>query len=129
MFEHRLYLPSFGLFLSFTAIAAVVLRYAFKKLPEADYAKVFCSVLILFACCSAMLTFLRNEDWEDIATIHHDCAVKAPQHPRANGNYANTLIHIGEYQEAIKYAEKALTLGKQGLECYGLAANAIVTSS
>ena len=128
VFEHRLYLPSFGIFLSLTAIAATGLRYGLKKLSEADYAKVFCSILILFICSSGMLTFVRNEDWEDIATIHHDCAVKAPQHPRANGNYANALIQIGEYQEAIKYAEKTLALGKRGLECYGLATNAIVVS-
>jgi protein O-mannosyl-transferase len=128
VFEHRLYLPSFGLFLAEATILAVALRYCFVKLSEADFAKVLTSLIILVACCSAMLTFLRNEDWEDMATIHYDCAVKAPASPRAQGNYANVLLKIAQPEEAIKYGEKALQLGKPGLEVYGLAANAIVTA-
>jgi tetratricopeptide (TPR) repeat protein len=128
VFEHRLYLPSFGIFLSVTVMIAVILRYGIKKLPETDYAKVFCSVVVIVACCSAMLTFLRNEDWEDMVTIHHDCAVKAPQNPRANGNYANVLAQVGQYEESLKYAEKALELGKPRYEVYSLASNVITTA-
>ena len=127
VFEHRLYLPSFGIFLSITVMGAFLLRAAMRKLPDTDFAKVFCSLVVMVACCSAMLTFVRNEDWEDIVTIHHDCAVKAPQNPRANGNYANALMQVDEYDEAVKYAETTLQLGKPSYEVYALASGIIVS--
>ncbi len=128
IFEHRLYVPSLGMFLSMVAVLALVLRYLFGRLPESEFGKVFCSILIILACCSALLTFTRNDDWKDIVSIQYDNVTKAPQLPRTNSNYANALIGIGEYDEAIKYAEKALELNKPGRESYAVAANAIAIS-
>jgi len=96
-----------------------------RKLPE-RFAKVLCSIIIILASCSAILTFLRNEDWQDSITISYDVAAKAPGLPRANADYAIALLRVGQHEESIKYAEKSLSLCKPGLESYGLSANAIV---
>ena len=58
-------------------------------------------------------------------TIHYDAVTKAPDSPRANADYANTLCELGRYEEAIKYAEKAIELGRKGREADALAQNAI----
>jgi tetratricopeptide (TPR) repeat protein len=50
---------------------------------------------------------------------------KAPDSPRANADYANTLCEANRSEEALEYAEKAIKLGKKGREAGGLAMNAI----
>ncbi|MFZ2447665.1 MAG: tetratricopeptide repeat protein [Syntrophobacteraceae bacterium] len=128
VFEHRLYLPSFGVFLVLVMLMGMALRQAARTISETDYVKVLCSVVIMLVSCSAILTFLRNEDWQDTITINHDVATKAPGIARANVDYAIALLRVGEYEESMKYAEKSLSLSKPGLETYGLSANAIVTT-
>ena len=126
IFEHRLYLPSFGIFLSFAILFIRVLNYASGRLTESDLHKVFCSVLIVIISISGTLTFFRNEVWSDIVTLEYDNVTKAPLLPRTNSNFANALFSIGEYSEAVKYAERALELNRSGFETYSVAANALV---
>lgn len=128
VFEHRLYIPSFGILLSCCMILVFLLRSFLKNLNEVEFVKGFCAVLLLLAACSAYLTFNRNEDWQSSLSIQYDLVSKAPQLPRTNSNYAGALINAGRYEEAIKYAEKSLELSKPGLETYAVAANAIITA-
>lgn len=125
IFEHRLYLPSMGFYISCAAAAAILIRRAAKRLPEAEFAKAACSVLVMCAACLALLTFVRNEAWEDRVSIHYDSVTKAPESPRTNADYANVLCEIGKYDEAIKYAEKSIELGKMGHENFALAENGL----
>jgi tetratricopeptide (TPR) repeat protein len=126
VFEHRLYLPSIGLYLSVAALFAVLFGRASNRLPETESAKAACSMLLIAAACLALLTFIRNGAWENEVTIHYDAVTKAPDSPRANADYANTLCEIGQYEEAVKYAEKAIELGKKGREAGALAQNALL---
>ena len=125
VFEHRLYLPSIGFYLSVAALFATLFRRAAKRLPEAEFAKAACSLLLIGAACFALLTFLRNGDWENRLTIHYDTVTKAPNSPRANADYANMLCEANRYEDAIKYGEKAIELGRKGHEASVLAQNAI----
>ncbi|HYA40298.1 MAG TPA: tetratricopeptide repeat protein [Syntrophobacteraceae bacterium] len=127
-FEHRLYLPSVGLYLSVAAVFAIFLRKAASRLTSGEFAKAACSLLLICASCFALLTFIRNEAWENKLTIHYDAVMKAPESPRTNADLANTLAEAEQYEEAIKYAEKAIKLGKNGREAYGLAENALIVS-
>jgi len=128
VFEHRLYIPGFGIFLSAVYLSGILLRKVMRKIPEYEFVRAFCSIMIVLVCCSALMTFLRNEDWQTTLSIHRDSALKAPELPRANANYANALLSVGEPREAIKYAEKALELSRPGLESYSVASNAIVAA-
>jgi protein O-mannosyl-transferase len=125
VFEHRLYLPSIGFYLSLAALLVILFRRAAKRLSEAEFAKAACSLLLIGAACLALLTSIRNGAWENIDTIHYDAVEKAPDNPRANADYANTLCDLGRYEEAVKYAEKAIGLGRKRHESYCLAYNAL----
>ena len=125
VFEHRLYLPSMGLYLSAAAFLVILARQAAKRLPQAEFAKAACSALLIGAACLALLTFFRNGAWESKLTIYFDDVIKAPNNPRANADYANVLGEAGLYEESTKYAEKAIKLGKKGRENIILAQNAI----
>lgn len=128
VFEHRLYVPSFGIFLSAAIILALMLPHVFRKLSESDYRKVFWSLVVIMASTSALLTFVRNDDWQSIISIQYDNVIKAPQLARTNSNYANALISIHRPGEALKYAERSMELNKPGLETYAVGSNAIVVS-
>ncbi len=125
VFEHRLYLPSIGFYLSVAGLFAVLFRRAAKRLPKAEFAKAACSALLIGAACLALLTFTRNGDWENRLTLHHAAVTKAPDSPRTNADYANVLCDAGLYEEAIKYAEKSIELGRKGRENFVLAQNAL----
>ncbi len=128
VFEHRLYIPSFGIFLSLCIGLAFIARSLLKRLSEPEFVQVLCSVFLLLAACSTFLTFSRNQDWQSNLSIQYDLVTKAPLLPRTNSNYAGALIHAGQYEEAIKYAERSLELSRPGLETYAVAANAIITA-
>ena len=125
VFEHRLYLPSIGFYLSVAALFAVLMRKAVSRLPHAEFAKAACSLLLVCASFFALLTFARNTAWKDGASIRLDTVEKAPENARANADYANILCEMGRHDEALKYAEKAIRLSKKGPEEYSLAQNAI----
>jgi Flp pilus assembly protein TadD len=124
VFEHRLYLPSMGFYLSAAALFAIFFRRAASRLPKAEFGRAACSALLIGAACLAVLTCFRNGVWEDKITIHYDAVIKAPSSPRANADFANTLCEVEQYEEAIKYAEKAIELGRKGHESNALAHNA-----
>ncbi|MCE5334175.1 MAG: tetratricopeptide repeat protein [Desulfobacteraceae bacterium] len=128
IFEHRLYLPSMGFYLSAAAIFVLIFRRAAAKMPQIEFAKAACSFLLLAASVLAVLTFTRNADWENPLTIYHDTVTKAPHSPRANASYANVLGDIGQHEESIVYAKKSLELGRPGRETFSLAENALLTA-
>jgi tetratricopeptide (TPR) repeat protein len=126
VFEHRLYLPSVGFYMAVAAIFTILLRKMAKRLPEAEFAKAACSILLLAISFFCTSTFLRNGVWKDYTSIRYDTAEKAPESPRANADYANALCGVGQDEEALKYGEKAIRLGKKGRESYALAENAVI---
>ncbi|MGA2400191.1 MAG: hypothetical protein ABSG91_00605 [Syntrophobacteraceae bacterium] len=128
VFEHRLYLPSIGFYLSVAALFAILFRQAASRLSESEFSKAACSLLLIGAACLALLTFFRNGDWENKITIHYDTVTKAPNSARAWADYANTLCEAGRYEEAVKYAEKSIELGRKGREADALAQNAMTVA-
>jgi tetratricopeptide (TPR) repeat protein len=126
VFEHRLYLPSVGFYLSVVAIFMIFLRKAANRISETEFTKAACSFLFIVASCLAIFTFIRNDVWEDKVSIHYDAVKKTPDSSRANADLANTLCDVGRYEEALKYGEKALELSRDGREDSALAMNAII---
>lgn len=125
VFEHRLYLPSVGFYLAVAALFAMLLRKISKRLPEIEFAKAACSLLLVCASVLALLTFTRNCAWKNALTIHYDSVTKAPDSPRANADFASVLCRFGYYEQALKYAEKAIRIGKKNDEEDVLAQNDI----
>ncbi|GKT10960.1 tetratricopeptide repeat protein [Desulforhabdus sp. TSK] len=126
VFEHRLYLPSIGFYL-FLVIALVELfRSLLGKMSNSDFIKVAWSGFALVAACYGMLTFQRNEAWQDFLTLNQDVVSKAPLNSRAHCNFAVALARAQKYEEAIQEAKIAIELGKENDEQYIGAAHVIV---
>lgn len=128
IFEHRMYLPSVGMLLSIVVGVYGLSRQIFSKLPTRDFAMLHWCLVAVLSSILTLATFERNNAWHDIITFNRDNATKAPLNPRAHANYASALASVGEYEEAIKEAEKAIGLGKKYFEQYCVAANTIITS-
>ncbi len=125
VFEHRLYAPSIGFYLAFGTFFTICWRKTAKRLPEAEFSKAVCCLFLVSASVFTLLTFTRNCAWKDRLTIHEDAVEKSPDSPRANADLAATLGELKHYKEAIKYAEKAIALGKPGDEQDVIAQNDI----
>ena len=130
VFEHRLYLPSMGIFMAAAAIfdqTGSILTS--KGRPAEIKAVVFLSIVSLIAV-SSTLTTLRNDDWRDIVSISRDCARKAPNKPRALSELGVALLKAGDFEGAIKYCEDAIRKGTTNKESYfASAANIIIALS
>ncbi len=128
IFEHRLYLPSAGLFISLVAAVDLFFRRSFAKMPGRDRLVVMCSLFMIVSSAFTMATFYRNQAWENILTIHQEAAEKAPNSPRAHSNLANAYFQTEQYDKAIESAEKSLSLSRHGYESNAVSINAILMS-
>ena len=115
IFEHRLYLPSIGFFIALVAGLVSVTQYAFSTANRRNVVTLsWCCFSILISCLT-LLTFTRNEAWQNILTINQDAVRKAPLNPRAHANLAVAWSRLEQYPEAIAEAQTAISSGSKGL--------------
>lgn len=126
LFEHRMYLPSLGLFL---ALGDGLLRWV----SGVGMAVQRREAVVLTWCCFALIasmlslaTYSRNTVWESFVSQSADDARKHPESPRARANHALALSRAGRFQEAIEEARVAMGLGRRHYEEYGVAANTMM---
>jgi tetratricopeptide (TPR) repeat protein len=103
IFEHRIYLPSAGFFL--TLAAATALASLGKKVGP----RVAWSLLAIACLVLGSLTVARNQVWSDTLLLWQDTVQKAPNNGLAAANLA------GEYMER-NQPDKALPLFVRALE-------------
>lgn len=127
MFEHRLYLPSAGFYLSCFMIVYELYCHFTLKNNDDKRSKVMLATVVIFLSCLSLLTYYRNMTWQDSVTLYRDCLRKAPNKPRVHSNLAKALAEKGEYEESMAEGEKALALGKKGYEVYWVAASNIIS--
>ena len=127
-FEHRLYLPSVGFYLTLVPIGFIFTKNIsiFNKIRTPHLAAVVLG-FILFSIFFS-LTYRRNRDWQDTITLYRDCVRKAPEKARNHGNLARAYAEAGNYEKAIREAEIAISLGQKGYEDYWVAASNITGS-
>ena len=128
IFEHRLYLPSVGLVLSFCCVLVGALRFLLAKRSPGDFRIIaYCSLALLVSGLT-LLTSTRNEAWRDSITIYQDAVLKAPNHPRPHANLAVAYGGVGRYEQSISEGERAIALGQEHHEQWVVAASAILLS-
>ena len=129
LFEHRMYLPSMGFFMSVVALATTGFsKLTARKTSEAFHSICWC-VILLAASGLTLATFYRNETWGDMITFTRDQVQKAPLSPRAHANLAYALARRGkEYPEAVQEGREAIRLGEKNHDEYAAASNTIVIS-
>jgi tetratricopeptide (TPR) repeat protein len=105
IFEHKLYLISFGFFLTFVAALSVWAR------DHGTLFKILCGVSIVLA----LISFQRNKVWANEVTLWEDSIKKSPHKARVNANLGRTYGSLGRYDEAIDYLSRAIAINPDNI--------------
>jgi len=100
IFEHKMYLLSFGFLLSAVAVLSLWItdrRTLLKVLS--------CGIIIL-----SFITYQRNKVWSNEISLWEDVIKNSPNKARVNSNLARVYGQQGRYDESIKYFSRAIAL-------------------
>jgi protein O-mannosyl-transferase len=111
MNDHRTFLPYIGLVIAFAGAISFFLETQIAQRSWIKPALVGASALIL--CTSAFATFQRNKVWQTEETLWRDVTIKSSNNSRGLMNYGNTLMAKGDFEGALDYFHRALTLAPQ----------------
>lgn len=103
IFEHRLYLPSIGIFIAVAAGGALLM----KRLPSFMYGWVIAATIIVIFTGA---TNMRNRVWQTSISLWTDVTAKSPNKDRAHDNLGQVLSEQGLMQEAAEEFKKAVLL-------------------
>ncbi|MDP2167850.1 MAG: tetratricopeptide repeat protein [Thermodesulfovibrionales bacterium] len=106
IFEHRVYLPSVGIFIAFTTVVFLLVQKAKNKVAAAIV--LMSAVFTLFAFSYA--TYMRNVVWKDGISLWEDVVVKSPNKARAHYNLGNAYHARGSFDAAIEHYLTAIKL-------------------
>lgn len=111
IFEHRLYLPSVGFFLSGILLAHQGQIRICKTLRIGSSSVPVLSVFFLFVLFSLSLsTYTRNFIWKNEVSLWRDVVNKAPRKARGYTNLGAALEKLGETENAIINYDQALMI-------------------
>lgn len=116
IFEHRLYLPSFGFFVAITAFAALAIirfQYSVKKIHNAVLPLVITIILALSAA-----TYSRNSVWGNWFSIWNDTVTKSPNKPRPHNILGIGYYYDSKFDEALREFQEAVRLKPDFIEAY-----------
>lgn len=99
LFEHRLYLPMFGFAMVVPALAGMLPRPAWQA-----------GLLVAVILVLALLTWRRNQLWNDPLAFFEDNARVTPHNERAFFNYGLELLKAGQYEEAERKLRKSIAM-------------------
>lgn len=98
VFEHRLYIPMFGF--------ALLVMAGFARLPQ----RVALAGIVLMITILAVLTWQRNDLWNDPTAFYQDNLRRAPNSERVHLDLANVYRKKGQMSEAQNLYERALQI-------------------
>jgi tetratricopeptide (TPR) repeat protein len=110
MFEHRMYLPIFGLLLF---LAGISIEY----LKESSINKFFIGILIVSIVLS-MVSYKRNTVWQDGITLWTDAVSKSPDKARCYYERGSEYVRQENYQLANIDFTKAISLNPNYSEAF-----------
>lgn len=103
--EHRLYLPSIGAAIVFSA--AFFLLMARLSAKQAGVAILIGGVIIVSL---SVATYRRNKVWHSELSLWEDVVSKSPQKPKALNSLGSALNDAGKPWQAIPFLQKAVDL-------------------
>jgi hypothetical protein len=109
-FEHRLYLPSAGLFLAVGAGLAALLGRAVARPHPTRGAGLLLAPALAVVLTLAGATYARNEVWRDPRRLWSDTVAKSPGSARAHFAYGVALWEASDFKGAAREWESALSL-------------------
>jgi protein O-mannosyl-transferase len=105
IFEHRVYLPSFGFFLCITA-GAMLLSLRLHEPLNRVVAPVMIIIIIVFAGAA----YSRNMIWSSAFSLWTDAAAKSPLKARPHANLGRELYSRGDIYGAVSEFQTAVRL-------------------
>ena len=114
IFEHRVYLPSIGLMISFFTLVA----WLAGRLGGARSYVVTVSLGCAMAAPFAVATYLRNEVWSSELALWSDVQAKSPNKSRPHYILAGALDQVGRGTEARLHYLEAIRLGPDNPEAH-----------
>lgn len=100
IFEHRLYLPSIGVFMAFTSAVLMTRKRQ----------RILIGIFMVLTLCFSIATYQRNIVWKDEITLWKDVTEKSKRNERASYNLAKAYYQKGMQEEAIKEYQRSLKL-------------------
>ncbi len=100
IWEHKLYLISFGFFLSTTALLSIAIQSR----------RLLFYLLVSIISIWAFATYQRNQIWHDGFTLWTDVIKKSPGKARPYAALGQLYLESKHYDEAIRYLDLAVTM-------------------
>jgi protein O-mannosyl-transferase len=116
IFEHRMYLPSIGIFMALTAALYGVV-HAYRdgwKNMEMTVAGILLCICVIFAGA----THARNDVWRDNVSLWEDVVKKSPAKARVNYNLGMAYEDKGLYDKALEQFYIALKINPNDGKSY-----------
>ncbi|MEK6744814.1 MAG: tetratricopeptide repeat protein [Nitrospirota bacterium] len=108
IFEHRLYLPSMGIFIAVTSALWAAADRIHSRWALAE--RLVLTVLTIAVLSSASLAYARNTVWQSEVKLWMDVVQKSPMKARAYNGLGLAFYHLQEYERAMAELSKAITL-------------------
>lgn len=108
IFEHRLYLPSFGFFLAVGAAWLAGLDRVYKSKKSFFYILLLLGVIVIGTLTVA--TYRRNHVWQSELSLWQDVVAKSPRKPRGYTGLALAYSNNGQYDAAERALHTAMAL-------------------
>ncbi len=107
IFEHRVYLPGVGFFITVAALITMFTGYqpVMEKRRMTQMSVIVCIVLVLSAA-----TYNRNGVWKNNLTLWKDVVDKSPNKARAHNNLGMYYEQQGDMQQATEHYSKSAAL-------------------
>ena len=108
IFEHRIYLPSIGAFISIVAAMLAFKRKLTVKMPAIG--RVIIPALGIAVVALLFATYVRNGFWGDDVTLWNDAIEKSPQKARPYNMLGIAYFKTDRLDEAIREYKNAIRL-------------------
>jgi tetratricopeptide (TPR) repeat protein len=104
IFEHRVYLPSFGLF----AALAILVAYGVARVPSLRGRQVIIAALLCIMIALGVATYSRNSVWRTEISLWEDNIKKTPKLMEVYNNLTNAYLKEKRYEDVVRVASKAI---------------------
>lgn len=114
--EHRLYLPSVGIFFIFASGMVRMAEVLKGRLSKGGLITILLSVSI--SCSLLAATYNRNRIWSSRLAMWQDVVKKSPHNARGWNNLGNCYLLKGNYKDALRAYLTSLDLAVANIELY-----------
>jgi Tfp pilus assembly protein PilF len=105
IFEHKLYLISFGFFLMLVVVLSRVVR------NRGTLLRILCCMIAVLV----VMSFQRNKVWSNETVLWEDAIKKSPNKARVNASLGRIDGSLGKYDEAIYYLSRSIALSPDNI--------------